>query len=682
LKTPELLAPAGSLKVLKAAINTGADAVYFGLESFSARSSAVNFTKEEAKEGFDYLKLRGKKGYVTLNTLIKDSELNSVKEEIKFLSSVGADGIIVQDFGVVNLIRECAPDMPVHASTQMTVHNLEGVELLRKMGIERVVLSRELPISDIEYIKKNTPCELEIFIHGALCVCYSGQCYLSSFIGERSGNRGKCAQPCRLPYQLGNSKGTLLSLKDMESTGYIGKIKELGIDSLKIEGRLKNEYYTAVVVDAYKTLLSGETLSRESKDMLFNIFNRGGYTTYFDGEKNKMFCFNKNEIPYNETEKKAEEKFKDIIKDESIPKELKTPLFMRLTLAENELPVLYGKTGEKEATVFGDEKCEKALSGNLNRERIKENLSKLGNTPFTTDEIEIDSADDVFIRISEINSLRRKLTDKLYEKRKIVFTDKELNKGRRKPSKELSFAISVKNKEQYEWAKGKNAEFIIARADLILEDEKPDLERTVISLSPIITVRESERVGEQIEKLKEKGLRYGYCENISHLEFFKDFEKITGSRMNITNSESLEKLDEISVVTASKELNLKDIGYLLKDKKLMAEGYGYQSMMITENCIKKESLGKCVNRLSYLKDRRGQNFPVMCEEGCRNEILNSCPLVMSDKLSQMKKSGINCVLMSFTVESADECEQIYSCYESEENPFSEFTRGHFFRGVL
>lgn len=681
-KIPELLAPAGSLKVLKAAVNTGADAVYFGLRSFSARSGAVNFSREEAEKGFEYLRARGKKGYVTINTLVKDNELNAVKEELKFLASVGADGVIVQDPGVSNLVRECVPGLPLHGSTQMTVHNLEGVEFLKERGFERVVLSRELPISDIEYIKKNTDCELEIFIHGALCVCYSGQCYLSSFIGERSGNRGKCAQPCRLPYSIGKTSGTLLSLKDMESTDYIEKIKELEIDSLKIEGRLKNEYYTSVVTDAYRTLLDGGKLSSKTRNMLFEIFNRGGYTEYFSGNKKDMFCFDKKEIPYNETEKAAEEKFRDIINDEAIPENAKKTVDMKLVLKCGEIPSLYGECDGVKATVYGEEKCEQAVSSSLNRERIEENLSKLKNTIFKAGVIEIESAEDVFVRISEINSLRRKLTEQFTEEKKYDFCDKAVSFKRRGQTEKLDFAVSVRSKEQYEWAKEKKPKYIIARPEIILSDSTPDASHTVVVLPPVIHERETAEVKKQIEKIKELGIRKAYCENISHFVFLKDFEIIAGSRINLTNSESALFIPQTIAVTVSKELNLKEISYFMKDKEIIAEGYGYQSMMITENCIKKSSLGSCPDELKYMKDRRGALFPILCEKGCRNEILNSCPTVMTDKTDSMKKSGINCFLASFSFENPSECERVFQSFVKGENPFGEFTRGHFFRGVL
>lgn len=677
----ELLAPAGSLKTLKAAINTGADAVYFGLSSFSARSSAVNFTHEEAEKGFEYLKMRGKKGYVALNTLVRDGELKAVKEELKFLASVGADGIIVQDPGVCELVRNCVPDIPLHGSTQMTVHNLEGVEFLKKRGVERVVLSRELSMTDVEYIKKNTDCELEIFIHGALCVCYSGQCYMSSFIGERSGNRGKCAQPCRLPYSMADKKGTLLSLKDMESTGYIEKIKELGIESLKIEGRLKNEYYTAVVVDAYRKILDGNNLSEKDRKMLFDIFNRGGYTSYFDGRKENMFCYNKNEIPYSETEKKAEEKFKDIILNEKIPEENKIPLDMKIELNINEYPVLTGTALGQTITVTGDVLCEKANNGTISSERVKENLLKLGQTPFRADRIETEIEEGVYISISAVNSIRRKLTDLLFENKIYEYKDYSMNTGKRGKVNELKTIISVRDEKQYAWVKNKNADLIIAPVEIAIKDLSVNLEKTVISLPAIITLEETADIKKKISEAENMGIKYALVNNLSHFELLKNFRIITSSRINMMNSVGINFLPETEIVTLSKELNLKDMGYVLKDKAVMAEVYGYQSMMITENCIKKNVNGKCINALSYLKDRKGQTFPVVCESGCRNEILNSVPLVMSDKLEEIRKAGINYILLTFSIESPEECEKVWKCYEKEENPFTEFTRGHFFRGV-
>ena len=318
---PELLAPAGSLKVLKAAVNTGADAVYFGLPDFNARASAVNFTNEDCYAAMDYLKARGKKGYITLNTLVKNNELKELIKAIKFITSVEADAVIVQDLGVARLIKSISPDLELHASTQMTVHNTEGVNLLYKNGFKRVVLSRELSLSDIEKIKKNTEAELEVFIHGALCVCYSGQCQMSSFIGERSGNRGKCAQPCRMKYSFNDEKESkyYLSLNDLTSVNVLNELIKLQVESFKIEGRLKSEYYAATVVDSYRKIIDGEKLTKDELDLLYTIFNRGGYTDgYLTGKKgSKMFCYFKNENPFTDGEDKAVKKYNQIVSQDN-----------------------------------------------------------------------------------------------------------------------------------------------------------------------------------------------------------------------------------------------------------------------------------------------------------------------------------------------------------------------------
>jgi putative protease len=287
---PELLAPAGSKEALISAIENGADAVYFGGKIFSARQYASNFSREELEWAIDYTHKWGVKAYVTMNTLIKDSELEDACEYLQFLCNIGADALIVQDFGILRLLREQLPELPLHASTQMTIHNIEGVKFLQEMGIKRVVLARELSLDEIKRIKSETTLELETFIHGALCFSYSGQCLLSSMIGGRSGNRGYCAQPCRKKYRIKEAEGYLLSPKDLNMSEHIGTLIEAGIDSFKIEGRMKRYEYIAGVVRVYRNLIdryfeapSSFQVTEDEQHMLLQLFNRGFTTGYFFG---------------------------------------------------------------------------------------------------------------------------------------------------------------------------------------------------------------------------------------------------------------------------------------------------------------------------------------------------------------------------------------------------------------
>jgi len=675
----ELLAPAGSLKVLKAAVNTGADAVYFGLRSFSARSSAVNFSHEEAEKGFDYLHLRGKKGYVTLNTLLKNSEIPEFLDEVRFLASVGCDGVIVQDWGAAELIRNAAPELPVHGSTQMSVHNLPGTQFLYEKGIERVVLARELTFDEIKYIKENTDCEIEMFIHGALCVCYSGQCYMSSFIGERSGNRGKCAQPCRLRYSMEGREGTLLSPLDIESTSFIKRIKECGIHSLKIEGRLKNEYYTAVVVDSYRKLLDGGVLSKEDKKLLFGIFNRGGYTSYLDGRKTNMFCFDKNENPYSEAEKLAEDKYKKITEDESIPSECIKYIDIRGVFRIGETPVLFGECEGKKVKVNGDDKVAEAKSAPLTEEKIISALSKTGGTNFMTGNVELELDEGAFMPASSLNELRRRLLSGFSGKREIKYLEPEITPSRRKPEK-TELIIKVINEEQYKWAMNKEY-IVLAPAKLVSEKGIINPEKTGITLPAIIKDGEISKYREYISKCAEMGVRYGCASNISHFELLSGFEIITDGRLNIANSKAESFLPETAIEGVSRELNLKETAGISPDKKIAVTAYGYVEMMITENCIKKNVCGKCIDKTSRLKDRTGKSFPVLCAEECRNIILNPVPLIMSDKMKDLFYAGADYGILEFTVESEAECEKVLNAFMEGINPCKEFTRGHFYRGV-
>ncbi len=301
---PELLAPVGSREALIAAIENGADAVYFGGKVFSARQYASNFTREELEWAVDYAHIRGVKAYVTVNTLIKDTELEKASDYLQFLCNCGADAVIVQDMGILRLLREQMPQLPVHASTQMTIHNAEGVKFLQEMGVKRVVLARELSLDEIRRIKSLTGIEVETFIHGALCFSYSGQCLLSSMIGGRSGNRGYCAQPCRKKYRIGETKGCLLSPRDLNMSGHIGALVKAGIDSFKIEGRMKRHEYVAGVVRVYRKLIdryleapADFQVTEEEKHTLLQLFNRGFTTGYFFGKPGSGLMSRK--YPYN-----------------------------------------------------------------------------------------------------------------------------------------------------------------------------------------------------------------------------------------------------------------------------------------------------------------------------------------------------------------------------------------------
>ncbi len=683
---PELLSPAGSLKVLKAAANTGADAVYFGLSSFNARYGAKNFTMEEAKEGIAYLKNRGKKSYITLNTLLKDTEIKPFINEVKNVADMGADAVIVQDIGAVNLIKQAVPELEVHASTQMAVHNLEGVEFLNKNGIKRVVLARELALDEIKYIKERTNCEIEMFIHGALCVCYSGQCYMSSFIGERSGNRGRCAQPCRLNYDMMGKSGTLLSLKDLSSVNFIDRIKNMKIDSLKIEGRLKNEYYVATVVDSYRKLIDGEKLKKEELELLLNIFTRGGYTDYYEDYRNKkMFCYNKNENPYNKYEKIAEDKYKEIINSNTASLGNKIPLNFEGNFFVGDYPSLYVYAEGKDAYVTGEEILTCANNSPATEEKISDSLKKLNDTPYFANEIKVNLGENVFVPVKTVNDLRRMAVGKLSGEKKLKYNEPMLKNGVRTPVKS-GYIARVNLQSQLTWADA-NSEisYVLANYNLVLKNKDfLNKEKTVVMLPRIISFKEEEKIRTRLLKLKEEGFKYALVSNISHFEYLKDFKLMTDIYLNISNSYSEDFLRDNGVFMAgvSAELNLKDIKTFMPKMPVFAMAYGYNEVMIMRNCIKKSVLNECVKGPIELKDRKGEIFITDCREDCRNIILNSHPLVMSDKVKDIENSGIDYMMLSFYYENGARCQKIFDMYKEGRNDLEKFTRGHYYRGVL
>lgn len=682
---PELLAPAGHLKVLRSAINLGADAVYFGMGDYNARSGAKNFTKEDAQKGMEYIKLNNKKGYVTLNTLLKDKELKGFVNTLKDVCDIGADGVIVQDLGVVSLIKEIAPELEIHASTQMAIHNLMGVNYVKNMGIKRVVLARELSFNEIKYIKENTDCEIEVFIHGALCACYSGRCYMSSFIGQRSGNRGKCAQPCRLNYEMEGKKGSLLSLKDLNSVNYIDRLKEIKVDSLKIEGRLKNEYYVAVVVDTYRRLIDNEPLNDEDYKLLDGIFNRGGFTDYFENyNKKNMFCYARNENPYSEYEKQAELKYKDRINQRVTDKSSKVPMDIKVTMKIGEKPFVCASSSGKSVSVEGDEKVSEAINSPLSYDRIKESFEKLSDTSFYLNEFSLIKDERIFMPVKELNELRRKAVS-LFETPKINVEEKEIKKHIRKRCNS-SYIAKVMDKEQLIWAQNNDKiEYVIADYKLCMENYKEcDINKTVIDLPLIKTSGECEEIRKELEFLREKGFIFGNVNNVSDFSLLKGFKLFSDIYFNITNSynKKIAENENIVVMGISPELNFNEIKGIDLKVPVYSLGYGYVRMMTLKNCIKKSVLSECRKGPVKMKDRMGEEFICDCDNSCHNKIFNPHKIIMSDKVKDFENAGVNYILLSFSYEKADECDKILNMYINNEEPEGKFTRGHFYRGVM
>ena len=414
----ELLAPAGSLSVCKAAVFAGADAVYMGGQKYSARAFAKSSVSEEDELllAIEFCHLYGVKLFMTVNTLFKERELEKLLEYMDPYVEAGVDAVIVQDLGVAKVLKEAYSDLPLHASTQMTANTREAVSLLSSFGMERIVLSRELSLKDISDIYENTGAELEVFVHGAMCYSYSGACFMSSLLGGRSGNRGRCAGTCRLPYTTGGKKGNFLSMKDMNTLDSLEDILKAGAYSLKIEGRMKSELYTATVVSVYRKYLDlalrGEsyTVSEQDKQLLKAVYDRGGETSYLY-QHNAKDMIALADRPF----RKEEEELTAFIRKSMEERERKLPLSMELKVESGAVLELSLEQEDIRISVFGEHPMEKAKQRATAREEMEKQLLKLGNSCFYPKALRIKGEEEVFIPLSTLNALRREGCERVRE---------------------------------------------------------------------------------------------------------------------------------------------------------------------------------------------------------------------------------------------------------------------------
>lgn len=661
----ELLAPAGGMEALYAAVDAGADAVYLGGSAFSARQSAKNFTDAELQQAVDYCHLRNVKVFAAVNTLVNDRELQEMEQYIGFLSQIGIDAVIVQDLGVAGLIKRIAPDMPLHGSTQMTVYDTDGALLLQSMGFKRVVLARELSREQIEKICRETDIEIEVFVHGAICVSYSGQCLMSSFIGGRSGNRGKCAQPCRLQYTMGNKSGYLLSPKDMCLIHHLKDLEAIGVRSLKIEGRMKSGDYVGTVTSIYRKYLdSGESVPPEDYHKLENIFYRGGFTDrYYTGKKDgSMLCPTKPDNPYlkqTETEIPLYRRQRPVTIDCRI--ENGKPLFLRMT----------DHTGHT-ADYTGTVPAETAINKPLTEERARQQLCKLGGTVFTAKACTITIDDTTILPISELNSARRACIAKL-EQEILQSYRREASSSAtfiRPKGKQYDFqlAAQVSTKEQLDALHSAGCEVVYAPLPIAQPQDIAVLPR----ISP----------DNLREQLMQTGCKQALARNLGQVKLLRDLQIdcYADYTLNLFNSEAVNWIAQLGAKRAavSCELMLSQIRDIRSDIPLEAVIYGRIPLMLTENCLVKSSVG--CTKGNMLQDRVGEQFPVRCIEGCRNEILNSKPIVLSDKLHEIRPV-LAVGRLLFTMESPSECLDIYRAYQAGEKLPLDFTRGKFYKGV-
>lgn len=691
----ELLSPAGSPEGVIAAVQNGADAVYMGMGAFNARRGAKNFTDEEFVKAVRYCHVRGCKVYVTLNTLVNDREMRDAVAAAKLASDAGADALIVQDLGMSYAIRCALPDIPLHASTQMSLHNLAGVEAAAEMGITRAVLARELSFEQIKFITKNASIETEVFVHGALCFCHSGQCYMSALIGRRSGNRGLCAQPCRLQYSLGGRMDDHpLSLKDNCLVDQIRRLEEAGVASLKIEGRMKRPEYTGIVTGVYaKAIREQRNPDKEEMELLEKTFSRQGFTQgYFIGDKLDMFGVR------SEPDKDADKIFATARKQYAEGEMRRVPVHFYTVLEKGEhiKAIAFDDDGHK--AIATGPVPERAKRQGLTEQYLTEQMFKTGGTPYNCIENKAKAEPGLYLPASEINELRRKLIAQLSAER-------EKAPGRRTlriPAPPVNVpAISdpariyqVRTAEQLtpELAELK-PDYIYFPAMELAENFDPlrpfidNGARPVAVMPRVITDDQSREVYAALEKLFDYGVNEALTGNLGHVFIARQAGmKVRGDfGLNAFNSYTLRVLQDAGFIsaTASFELRLAQIKAMAKPVDTELIIYGRLPLMVSDQCIIRQSAGRCnCQTPGQLSDRMGSVFPVVKEFGCRNVIYNAHKLYLADKRDDLYALGLWGLRMLFTTESPRECVEVAKGYLglTDYKP-NVLTRGLYYRGV-
>ena len=682
MNNSEILAPAGSIDSVYAAVRCGANAVYLGSKAFNARRNAANFSNEELRTAVDYCHSHGVKVYMTLNTLVNDTELKTASEEIERACSLPADALLLQDLGLVRIIKEIAPDMPLHASTQMSVQSTQGVKLLEEAGFSRVVLARELSLQEIKEIRRQTGAELEVFVHGALCMCVSGQCLLSAVLGGRSGNRGLCAQPCRLPFGVNGAQGHALSLKDMSVIENLAELSDAGVVSFKIEGRMKRPEYVAAAVTACRKSLEGEYSSELAGD-LQSVFSRSGFTDgYLKGQRGREM--------FGTRRKEDVQSAAPVLKKLANLYDKETqliPVGFALTCIENEPLSLSAKAGGR--TVFSQSETvpQTAVNRAVTADELKERVSKCGGTQFYAENVEIKCGENLSVPASAVNALRRDALEKLdcaLAKHETYNCGKYSAAFAAHKTDGRQMRIRLFREEQLPSDLGGISEVILpvdAGKDAY---EKCRAAGVAASVEiPRAFFGNSEKFREMLKAAQANGAQKAVAGTIDGMKLALDegmpFE--AGFGMNIFNTQALAMLEEYGALGAlvSPELTLRQISALGGKIKRGVLAYGSLPLMLTRNCPVKTATdcAACKGR-SHLTDRMGIDFPVICSNGC-SELLNSRPVYLADRQSEIH--NVDYILLYFTNETRGECERIIDAYKKEKPPEGEFTRGLYYRGV-
>lgn len=686
----EILSPAGGFEQLSAALESGCDAVYVGA-GFSARRNAKNFTRKELADAVYECHRRGVKIYQAINTVFFDDERSSAKEELRYAAEIGIDAIIIQDIGLIRIAKECCPDMPLHASTQMTVHTLAGAIEAKRMGLKRVVLSRECSLETVKSICA-AGIETEVFVHGALCMSVSGQCYLSAAIGGRSANRGFCAGACRLPFSaFSKADGEYaLSLKDLCAFESLNTLKEAGVASFKIEGRMKRpEYVAAATAECVRALKHGEW----DETMLRTVFSRSGFTNGYlnDMPGKDMFGFRRREDSENVKEAygKIHENISDGYKRSGVR-------FSAIIKENQKIKITAADSDGVSVGVTSQDSPQKAKNRATDRDMIIKQLKKLGGTQYSFEDADIKLDDGLFVSAAEINDLRREaisgLDKKRYEKNTVIKAFSEPGErldSEDKPKNPKSVRIVAEKAYQaHDW-KILNAELICLPPSEVLTGNADNIptDKLCLVLDRFMTAPYEEKLKSCIREAYAKGIRHFLLQNLAHFEMLKPLkekdEKIylhTFFGFNITNSDALCAIKEMGADDAaiSLELSERRISRLSHSLPTGAVVYGHLPLMLMRNCPVKAQAG-CENCTGALVDRMGKKFFINCKKKSGYyELLNGDPLYLADK--EELKTDIDYIM--FTKETAEQAANVLLAYKKKTPPTGDFTRGLYYRKLF
>ena len=690
----ELLAPAGSPEAVTAAVQAGADAVYLGYGDFNARRNAKNFSLEELAAAVSYCHVRGAKVFLTLNTLVSDRELPAAARTAAEAAEAGVDAVLIQDLGVLRMLRQVAPRLAVHGSTQLTVHSLDGVRRCAELGMARVVLSRELSRDAIEHICLNSPIEIETFVHGALCMCYSGQCFFSSVIGGRSGNRGLCAQPCRLKYGWGErADANPLSLKDMSLAGHILELKKLGVKCLKIEGRMKRPEYVSVVTGIYaRAIRESREPTPEELAQLEAAFSRQGFTDgyYLDRKGPEMFGVREEGQEPRELFAQARTQY------QSGERQCVGVVFYAMIRPGE--PVQVGVQDEVGHTVTASGPVpEAARTRPLTAETVEKQLSRTGGTPFLCTRVRALVEPELSVPVAALNALRREVLQGLARERGTpaapelgTFHAGVRYENRREPPV-LTMSLRRADQLTRELTELRPALLYLPLEEAAAHPEAVRLAleggRVGVTLPRVCWDREREELRRQLAVVRDLGVTDALVGTLDLIAPAREAGlALRGDfGLGVYNAQSLKEYKRVGFAscTASFELKLAQIRDLSKCIDLEMLVYGRLPLMLTENCIIRNRSGRCAcGNPNLLTDRKGERFPVVKAPGCRNEILNAKKLFLADKQADYRRAGIWGARLLFTTENPRECVQVAERYlgRGRYEP-NDFTRGLYYRDV-